>query len=135
MPSRRVRDVMTPDPWVVAPDDPVGDAWATMKNHGFRHLPVVDGGRVVGILSTSDVGRYVAQVPELMVRRVADFMTPNPTTIAPDLPIEAAAAQMALRKFNCLPVVEKGQLVGIVTTFDLLDALVQTIAPPSTRIP
>ncbi len=131
--ATKVRDVMTPDPHVIGPNETLDRAYAAMKEGGFRHLPVLDGSRIVGILSTTDIGRLGATVPELMARPVADFMSPDPLTVGPDEPIEAAAGQMGLRKVNCLLVVAAGQLVGIVTTYDLLDALARQLAPRSAR--
>jgi acetoin utilization protein AcuB len=123
-----VRDVMTADPVVIAPDATVAQAHALMNEGGFRHLPVVEGARLVGVISTADIGRLGATIPQLMVRPVADLMSPDPPTVAPEQPIEAAAGQMGLRKVNCLPVVSDGRLVGIVTTYDLLDALARHFA-------
>src|SRR5207248_664515 len=104
-----VREVMTADPMTIAPDATIGEAYDTMKSLGFRHLPVVDGARLVGILSTTDVGRLGATVPELMAKKVGDVMTPNPRTIGGDERIESAAAQMALHKMNCLLVTVEGR--------------------------
>jgi acetoin utilization protein AcuB len=118
-----VREVMTADPMTIGPDATVGEAYGTMKNLGFRHLPVVQADKLVGIISTTDVGRLGAAVPELMAKKVSEAMTPNPRTISGDERIEAAAAQMALHKMNCLLVMGDGRLTGIVTTYDLLDAL------------
>jgi uncharacterized cupin superfamily protein/CBS domain-containing protein len=126
--SRPVREVMTADPCVVSPDDTVERAWSVMKDEGCRHVPVVEHGALVGILSTNDVGRLGSTEPSLMARRVRDAMTKNPHTARPDEAIESAAAQMGIHKVNCLPVVSEGKLVGIVTTYDLLDALVRRIA-------
>ena len=122
-----VQDVMTADPQVIAPDASIEEAHSTLHSRGFRHLPVVEGGRLVWILSTTDVGRIGATLPEVLGRAVRDLMTPSPATIGPEQPVELAAAQMALRKINCLPVVEGGILVGIVTTYDLLDALARRL--------
>ncbi len=125
MPSRPtvVREVMTADPMTIGPEATVGEAYGTMKSLGFRHLPVVDGEKLVGIISTTDVGRLGATVPELMAKKISEAMTPSPRTISGDERIEAAAAQMALHKMNCLLVTYEGRLTGIVTTYDLLDAL------------
>jgi acetoin utilization protein AcuB len=125
----RVLDIMTADPMVTTPNATVEEAYTTMKRLGFRHMPVVDKGRLVGIISTTDVGRLGATIPELMARNVAHAMTPDPLTISPEATIEVAAAQMGLKKINCLPVVSEGRLVGIVTTYDLLDALVRRPCP------
>ncbi len=130
-----VRDVMTADPVFIAPDATVEQAHALMTSGGFRHLPVVDGKRVVGVISTGDIGRLGPTIPELTARPVADLMSADPPTVAPEQPIEAAAGQMGLRKVNCLPVVSEGRLVGIVTTYDLLDALALYFGPKSVRSP
>jgi acetoin utilization protein AcuB len=137
MPIRatQVRDIMTPDPRVIEPGETVREAWATMKENGFRHLPVCSGGRLVGVISITDIGRLGATVPAILDRTVEQSMTPNPITMSPDEPIESAAAQMGLHKINCLPIVDGDKLVGIVTTYDLLDALVRRLVPRSTRTP
>lgn len=122
-----VAHVMTPDPVCITSAIPVSEAHGIMSDRGFRHLPVVDDKRLVGVLSTTDIGRLALDVPELMARRVADVMTPNPQTIESSAPIEVAAATLAMRKINCLPVVRNGELVGIVTTYDLLDALARSL--------
>lgn len=137
MPIRatQVRDIMTPDPRVIEPGETVREAWATMKEGGFRHLPVCHGGRLVGIISITDIGRLGATVPAILDRTVEQSMTAKPITMSPDEQIESAAAQMGLHKINCLPIVEGDKLVGIVTTYDLLDALVRRLMPRSTRAP
>lgn len=122
-----VGDVMTPDPTVVDPGVTVGGAYATMRGQGFRHLPVVLDGQLVGVISTSDVGRLGAGMSAILDQPVGEAMNKDVLTTSPDAPIETAAAQMALRKVNCLPVVVDGRLVGIVTSYDLLDALARRI--------
>ena len=131
--AAQVREVMTTDPAVVSPDDTLERAWAMMTGEGYRHLPVVKDGQLVGVLSITDIGRLGATVPSLMARTVGEWMTKNPITVGPDEPVERAAGQMGLHKVNCLPVVTGGKLVGIVTTYDLLDALARQLGPRSTR--
>ncbi len=133
--ATQVSDIMTADPLVIQPSATVREAWAMMKEHGIRHVPVVDGAALVGIISITDIGRIGATLPVILDRTVADSMTSNPLTIGPEEPIESAAAQMGLRKVYSLPVVADGRLVGIVTTYDLLDALVRRLVPRSTRNP
>lgn len=133
--STQVREVMTADPCVISPDETLERAWAVMNEEGCRHLPVVEGGQLIGILSMTDIGRLGATVPSLMARTVADSMTKTPFTVGPDEPLESAAAQMGLHKVNCLPVVAAGKLVGIITTYDLLDALARQLGPHSTPRP
>jgi len=131
--STLVREVMTADPLVVSIDETLEHAWAMMNEQGCRHLPVVEEGQLVGILSMTDIGRLGATVPSLMARSVGDSMTRHPFTVGPDEPIDSAAAQMGIRKVNCLPVVASGKLVGILTTYDLLDAFVRQLGPHSVR--
>jgi acetoin utilization protein AcuB len=122
-----VAHVMTPDPICIASALTIAEAHALMSERGFRHLPIVDDGRLVGVLSTTDIGKLATAVPELMAKPVAEAMTPNPATIESTQPIEVAAATLAMRKINCLPVLRNGELVGIITTYDLLDALARRL--------
>jgi acetoin utilization protein AcuB len=125
--ATRVQDVMTAEPMVVSSDTTVGEAYATMKRGGFRHLPVCDDGKVVGVISTNDIGRLGVAVAEVRQKPVSAAMARELVTIGPDEPIETAAAKMALHKVNCLPVMVADELVGIVTSYDLLDALARRI--------
>jgi acetoin utilization protein AcuB len=122
-----VAHVMTPDPICITSTITIAEAHGIMTERGFRHLPVVDEKRLVGVLSTTDIGRLAVDVPELMAKPVSELMTPNPQTIESTSPIELAAATLAMRKINCLPVVRSGELVGIITTYDLLDALARRL--------
>lgn len=122
-----VGEIMTPDPSTLSPVATVGEAHDIMKSNGFRHLPVVAQGLLVGILTMTDIGHLGATIPEVRAMIVGAVMTRNPITIAPTERVEVAAGQMALRKVHCLLVVTGTKLVGIVTTYDLLDALARTL--------
>ncbi|MEX0658519.1 MAG: CBS domain-containing protein [Egibacteraceae bacterium] len=133
----RVRDWMNGDPIVVSPDTEVREARRTLHLNGVRHLPVVDGDRLVGIVSDRDI-----RIDDRSLRRLAALerldealgedkpveavMTSDPYTIGPDEPIEAAARLLLSRRVSALPVVEDDDadaLVGIITTTDCLLAL------------
>jgi CBS domain-containing protein len=115
----------------VRPDDDLAVAAQIMRWASVRHLPVVDGPEVVGVLTEHDVLRYRAEAggggegdP------VRSFMTKPPALIGPDDDVAAACAQMVARKIGCLPVVEGGRLIGIITTTDLLGTqIAASIAP------
>lgn len=92
---------------------------AEMDRLQTRHLPVVSEAILVGIVSAVDLASEG--------KVAADIMTRDVLTCAPDDPIEVAAARMATRRVRALPVVEAGELVGIVTSYDMLDALVSVI--------
>jgi acetoin utilization protein AcuB len=121
--STKVEDIMTPDPLTMAPTDTVGDAYALMRERGFRHVPISESGLLLGLISMTDIGHLGAKVPEILARPLHEVMTKKLITIKPDENIEKAAVIMASNKINCLLVVVAGKLAGIVTTYDLLDAL------------
>jgi CBS domain-containing protein len=140
--GRTVREVMTRGPITIAPDAPLAAAAAVLHEREIRHLPVVDeAGRVVGILSDRDVrgvllapvlGQYLSARGQRSLRsvsaslqgmRVRDAMTWDAVVIEPTAPLVQAAAIMFEGRFGCLPVVERGVLVGIVTERDVLKAI------------
>ena len=112
-----IQDIMTPDPTCVTAATTTADARAQMDALNCRHLPVLDGANLTGIITHRDLNRPGETVGELMSTQLI--------TARPTLRVDAAAATMAVHKVGCLPVVEHGRLVGIVTTYDLLDALVR----------
>ncbi len=114
---------------VAQPRLPLDAAWRVMVDRRIRHLPVVEGRRLVGILSDRDVllratldddARVI--VPGL---EVALAMTPAPLVCAPMTTISDVALTMIERKIDALPVVEGDRLVGLVTSTDLLQLLVE----------
>jgi len=110
----RVRDIMTRSVVAVEPVTPVADAVRVMAAHNIRHLLVVQGSKLIGILSINDVPQYVK--PQLFV---FDVMTPRPICISPHQPVEAARTLMANHTIASLPVVDNDNLVGIVTVSDI----------------
>jgi acetoin utilization protein AcuB len=122
-----VKEVMTPDPMTLTPEATVGEAYTLMTSRGFRHVPIVENETLVGVISMTDVGVLGSKLPEILAKVLRDVMTTNLLTIGPDEPVDLAAAKMASRKINCLPVVQNSRLLGIVTTYDLLDALVRRL--------
>lgn len=130
----KVRDVMKKEVKTVSRDAAAREAYEVMKEAGFRHMPVVDGGKLVGILSdrdlrlvTSAIGADIADlsaqdIPEDI--KVGRIMTADPAILVPDTDLRQAVSLMIRHKIGALPVVEKGKLVGIVTQIDLLKLLV-----------
>ena len=117
--QRVVADVMTSEPAYVHPDASVLEIKRMLRRLDTHHLPVAAGGLLIGIISTSDLLRD-GDTAE-------DIMTPDPLTCRLDEPIVLVAARMGVHHVRALPVVENGRLVGIVTTFDMLDALVAVL--------
>jgi acetoin utilization protein AcuB len=139
MPAKHlVADIMTRNPVTVTPRNAIRTAINLMREGGYRRLPVVDRGRLVGIITDRDL-RRAANSPFVVREQwydnfildhieVGSCMTPNPMTIEPNASIAEAARLMRNHKIGGLPVVAEGQLVGIVTETDLLDFLIETLA-------
>lgn len=128
----RLRDVMSVDVVTVRADDPASVARATMRRHRIRHLVVVEGERLVGIVSERDLGgtRGAASRRD---RAVRDLMAVDPVSASPATTLRQAANLMRGRTVGCLLVVEDGRVVGIVTTTDLLDQLGRGATRPTVR--
>ncbi len=112
----RVREWMTSEPVSVGPGAAVEEVRERLARGGFRHLPVVEGGQLVGIVSDRDVRSREGGT-------AADVMATSVQSIEQDETIEAAARQMLSRRISALPVVSGDKLVGIITTTDCLLAL------------
>lgn len=111
-----VRECMTKKPVTVAPDDTLASAQTKMQVGGFRRVPVVHEGRLIGILSEYDLRRYVDSLDSTLVRAA---MTPNPVTVSPSATLEHAVALMKGNKIGALPAVDHGRLIGIITASNL----------------
>lgn len=131
-----VREWMSPDPITVQLDTTVQQARELLTDHGFRHLPVVDRGSLVGIISDRDVAiseralRAAVRdraVEDLLddARTVEAVMSPAPHVIGPDATVEEAARLLVSRRVNALPVVDDAGLIGIITAVDCLLASLQ----------
>ena len=128
---------MTAHPFTVTPDNNLPEAMEVMATRGVRHLPVVSEGRVVGVLSHSDIAEAgpskattfsSGEVNYLLSKlKVAKVMTRDPITISPDALLEEAAVAMRDNKVEMLPVVEGGRLVGIITESAILDAFIEIL--------
>jgi acetoin utilization protein AcuB len=128
-----VRDSMTREIVTLAPDETVGTALALCRERRIRHLPVLTEGRLVGIVSDRDLRSATPAFgePERAVALqnviVEDVMAEEVISAHPDDPIEQMANTMRERRIGCLPVIEGGELVGMITTSDVMDALVYLV--------
>jgi len=130
-----VKERMKRDPVIVKKDDSFRYALKLIRKEGIRHLPVVDGKRVVGIVTDRDL-RQAAPSPATTLEvhelnfllerlKVEAIMTKKVITVAPDSGLLDAAKLLLAHKIGCLPVVEQEALVGIITEGDLLRALME----------
>lgn len=122
-----VRGRMTREVVTIAPSTTVADALAVLDTNNIRHLPVTDGGRVVGVVSDRDLRMAISADPA-GGSGVADVMTTEPITVPSSTPVETAARTLTRRRIGCVPVVDDGALVGILTESDLLRAFVELMA-------
>lgn len=109
----------------VAPDVTILEALAVMSEHDIGAVLVLEGDRLLGIFSERDYARKV--VLKGLVSRdvhVTQLMTPNPRTVSPSSTVEEVMNMMTENRFRHLPVVEGGQLVGIVTIGDMVKSMV-----------
>jgi acetoin utilization protein AcuB len=118
----RVQDIMTGAVETTTPDATADEAWGIMKREGIHHLVVKDGSRLVGLLSSRDLGGARGGGARAG-RQVADLMTPGVVTVAPTETVRKAANLMRGRTLGSLVVSDKGRLVGMITVADLLDVL------------
>lgn len=124
----------------VGPEVTLEEAYKLLLEKGIRHLPVVAEGRLLGIITDRDIRLATSHLnpegPCPGYARVEEVMTKEVVTAHPLDPVEEAARVMRHRKIGSLPVLEDGEIVGIVTGIDLLDALLRLtgVTEPSGRL-
>ena len=116
----RVRDIMHTRVERVTPRESAAVAFERMRRAKIRHLVVQDGKRIVGVLSDRDVEGMGSL---RQVETVEEVMASPAITCSPDLTVRQAANLLRGRSMGCLPVLEDGKIVGIVTTTDLLELI------------
>ena len=133
-----VNDLMTVIPSSVSPNTTMRTVIGVMKTEGCRQLPVLENGKLVGIITDRDV-RLVMNSPVVLHGRWQDeelldsvtaesCMTPNPITVAPNTPAYRAAEMLSIYKFGALPVLENDTVVGIISVTDFLEYAARTLA-------
>lgn len=116
----RVREVMTQNPEKIEANASVSDAATVMHELEIGAVPVVVGGAMQGMITDRDIAiRVVAENRNPSEVKVSEIATPNPVTVGPDAEMSEAEALMAQRQVRRLPVVENGNLVGILALGDV----------------
>ena len=118
-----VRDWMSSPAVTIGPEASAAAALALMKQHRIRRLPVLEGDRLVGIVSKNDLAAGTPPGNRRAVRGVRDLMKRNPVAVAPEDTVESAARLLLRRKFSGLPVVANGRVEGVITESDLFRAI------------
>lgn len=125
-----VREIMMGSPVTLKPDDTLDLANDVISLGRIRHIPVVEDGKLVGILSERDLmGAAASHIFGLKQKSksallksvlIKDVMKKRLITVKPETPIKEAAHLLAAKKIGCVPVISDGNLVGLVTTTDIL---------------
>lgn len=133
--ARRVRDSMTVDPVTVAPQDSLQRVIDLLRRRDIRSVPVVEDGKLVGIVTDRDVRQVAPAYPlfrdEEEIRRytenlkVTAAMTADPMTVSADAPLVQAAKILETYRISSLPVMDGAKLVGLLSVTDLLRVFVE----------
>lgn len=145
----KAKDIMTKNPITVTPDMEIVNAAKTLLENRINGVPVLEKGKLIGILCQSDLISQQKRLPmpsvftildgfiplksnkelEKTVKKIAatvvrDAMTTDPVTVSPDTDIEEIAGLMIDKGFHTIPVVEKGKLAGVIGKEDVLKTLI-----------
>jgi acetoin utilization protein AcuB len=138
---RMTRNVVT-----VAKDVSVLHVRNLLREKDINQVPVVDGKKLIGVITDGDIRENSASPAStlsvhelnylLSEMKAGDIMTRNPVTVSPETPVEEAAKILNEKGIGCLPVVSSDELVGIITTCDMLNVLLEVmgVGTPSSRI-
>lgn len=123
-----VQKYMTTQPYSIEADKTLADADKEMSQHNIRHLPVMEDGKIIGIISDRDMkmASGLSDVEPSLVR-VKDICHEHPYIVDPQDHLKDVAATMADKRYGSALVVQNGKLVGILTTVDICKALVKTL--------
>jgi CBS domain-containing protein len=149
MPEKTAREIMTPDPTTVGPDVSVTDAARIMVDARIGALPVVEDGKLIGLVTEGDLimsdvrlqfptyihlldgfimyppstARFEHELKKAVAAKVRDVMTAEPVTIQASASLEDVATQLVERKVSRLPVLDGDELVGIITKSDVVRSM------------
>lgn len=121
-----VEEFTTPDPITAPEDASTDDLRDLMAEHGIRHLPIVKAGKVVGIVSERDL-KVVAglELSEKQLVRASDIMAKDPVAVDSQATLDEVAFEMSSRKIGSVIVNEGSKFLGIFTSTDALNALIE----------
>jgi CBS domain-containing protein len=139
----KVENLMTRNVLTLRGDQTLRDAISIVQKHHIRHIPVVNGPRVVGIVTDRDIKRATPSLLSgvdqaeyervLNETRVFQVMTREPATVTPDTDLAEAVRILIDKKFGALPVIDGSGLVGILTDTDILRAYLRILTAPQSE--
>ncbi len=124
-----LRELMTPRPKTIGAEQSLAMAKKVMRELGVRHLPVLHGGQIEGIISSRDIA-LVERLPgvDSATLEVSEAMSMEPYVVGPDTPMDQVAREMAEHKYGAVVVMDGSTVVGIFTTVDALRALARQLS-------
>jgi CBS domain-containing protein len=116
---RKIADIMSADCVTVTPQDNLYEAASLMKDHNIGFVPVIEGRKLIGVITDRDlvIRGYAEKQPGTI--SVKEVLTEDVQTVTPQMSVDEAAGIMASSQIRRLPVVENGQLMGVVSLGDL----------------
>ena len=123
-----VQKYMSTSPHTIGQEQPLTVAHQMMREHHIRHLPVLHGGAIVGIISDRDL-HLIESLEGVDARevKVQEAMMNNPYTVSPDAPLDEVVETMASEKYGSAIVLQHQKVVGILTTVDVCRALAELL--------
>jgi acetoin utilization protein AcuB len=127
-PIPSIQKYMTTSPHTVGDDQPMSVAHRMMREHHIRHLPVLRGARIVGLVSDRDLN-FVETLKDVDPRHVlvSEAMTADPYLVSPDAPLDEVVSAMAANKYGSAVVTQHDKVVGIFTTVDACAAFAELL--------
>jgi acetoin utilization protein AcuB len=123
-----VAKYMTTSPLSIGPGQPLAMAHKMLREHNIRHLPVLDGGSLVGLLTSRDMNLVEAfETIDVSVTKVEDVMATSVYTTSPDAQLDDVCEMMAEHKYGSAVVLQNQKVVGILTTVDICRATAELL--------
>lgn len=118
--NESVSNIMIRELTMLGSEEKVGRAAEIFKTKRIHHLPIVDNGVLVGLVTTHDLWKRHIQPDDFEKIVIKDIMTKDLIKLSPDDKIGTAAELFLDNRFHALPIVDEGKIVGLITTFDVL---------------
>jgi acetoin utilization protein AcuB len=128
----KVAAYMSKDPYCIQSDEPLHQAHRLMRGRRVRHLPVLHGQQLLGLVSERDLFLLeTLRSVDAAKEPVSEAMTEHPFTVAPDAPVREVVREMREKRYGSVIVLDGGRVAGIFTRSDALRALEECLSPPA----